>query len=174
MPTFLSQQFTSSGLCTNKWEDNIYFSIYGWIVNITIILVSMMFLIVLYVKMCYSLALHQKNLRRLFSPQTTNLSDDATGRVTSSHQHLRIEKNTKMITVSMVVLAQFFTAVAPVCVLGRLNSAFGGDEYQFHLMWMMPVYFLVSCSFNTIVYGIGVQTFHEGYKITLRKICACE
>ena len=38
MPTFLSQQFTSSGLCTNKWEDNIYFSIYGWIANIAIIL----------------------------------------------------------------------------------------------------------------------------------------
>jgi hypothetical protein len=79
-----------------------------------------------------------------------------------------------MINVSMVVLAQFFTAVAPECVLGRLNSAFGGDEYQFHLMWMMPVYFLVSCSFNPIVYGIGDKTFHEGYKITLRKICACK
>jgi hypothetical protein len=122
MPTFLSQQFTSAGLCTNKWEDNIYFSIYGWIANIAIILVSVMFF-VLYVKMCYSLALHHKNFRRLFSPQTTNLSDDATERVTSSHQHLRIEKNTKMITVSMVDLVQFFTAVASVGVLVRLNSA---------------------------------------------------
>jgi hypothetical protein len=25
IPTFLSQQFTSAGLCTNKWEDYIYF-----------------------------------------------------------------------------------------------------------------------------------------------------
>jgi NADH pyrophosphatase NudC (nudix superfamily) len=32
---FLSQQFqASSELCSNKWEDNIYFFIYGWILNI--------------------------------------------------------------------------------------------------------------------------------------------
>jgi hypothetical protein len=172
-PKFLSQQFeASSGLCSNKWEDNIYFFIYGWILNIGETLVFMMFLIVLYAKMCYSLVLHQKNLRRLFSPQTTNISDDGAKRATTSHQHLRIEKNTKMITVSVVVLAQFFIAVFPLSVLGRM-VAHGREEAQFHVIWSMPLYFLVSCSFNPIVYGIGDKTIREGYKMALKKLCCC-
>ena len=173
IPKFLSQLFSASSvLCSNKWEDNIYFFIYGWILNIGETLVFMMFLIVLYAKMCYSLVLHQKNLRRLFSPQTTNISDDGAKRATTSHQHLRIEKNTKMITVSVVVLAQFFIAVFPLSVLGRM-VAHGREEAQFHVIWSMPLYFLVSCSFNPIVYGIGDKTIREGYKMALKKLCCC-
>jgi hypothetical protein len=172
-PKFLSQQFeASSELCSNKWEDNIYFFIYDWILNIGETLVFMVFLIVLYAKMCYSLVLHQNNLRRLFSPQTTNISDDAAKRATTSHQHLRIEKNTKMITVSVVVLAQFFIAVFPLSVLGRM-VAHDREDAQFHVIWSMPLYFLLSCSFNPIVYGISDKTIREGYKMGLKKLCCC-
>ena len=68
------QEFASSGVCSNKWEDNTYFYIYGWVVNIAVTLVSMVFLIVLYAKMCYLLALHQQKFQEIiFSTNNQSL-----------------------------------------------------------------------------------------------------
>ena len=172
IPTFLSQQVTRE-LCTTRWKDNMYYYVYTWILDLAITLLPMLFLVVLYTKMCYSLALHQKNLKTLFSPEATSLTNDQQDRRTKSHYYFRTEKNAKMIIISVIVVAQFFTAVLPIRVLGKL-VAHGREEDQFHLVWMMPLYFLVSCSFNPIVYGFGDKTIRDGYKLALNKIFSCK
>ena len=160
-PKFLSQQVTARE-CTSKWKDNIYFHIYYSIDNIVITLVSMMFLIVLYTKMCYSMALHQQNLRSFSSAELGS-------NVGKRHHFLRMKKNAKMVTVSVIVLAQFCAAVLPIRVLNQL-VIYGKDEEMFHLVWVLPLYFLVSCSFNPMVYGFGDKTIREGYRVALKKI----
>ena len=160
IPKFLSQQITA-GKCTSKWKENIYYYIYYSIDNIVITLVSMLFFVVLYTKMCYSMALHQKNLRSLSSDELLNHVKKC--------QFLRVEKNAKMITVSVIVLVQFCAAVLPIRVLNQL-VIYGNEEDMVHLVWVLPLYFLVSCSFSPIVYGFGDKTIRQGYRIALKKI----
>ena len=98
IPKFLSQQVKDAEICRRKWEDhNIYYNIYYFIDNVAVILVSLMFLVVLYTKMCYSIALHQKDLKNLSSYDVGNYHNQI-------HHHLRREKNTKMIAVSAIPL----------------------------------------------------------------------
>ena len=173
IPVFLSQQ-VSGEECTNKWRKSIYYYIFDWVLNLIITIIPMMFLIVLYTKMCCSMALHRKNLSRLFPRlEIKNLAKDRAKSTTKRHQYLHMEKNFKMIIVSVIVLAQFFTAVLPICVLDKL-VAHGREEDKYHLIWLMPMYFLMSCSFNPIVYGIGDKTIRAGYKTAFRKIFSCK
>ena len=91
IPKFLSQQVKDADLCRRRWEDhNIYYNIYYFIDNVAVILVSLMFLVVLYTKMCYSIALHQKDLKNLSFCDVGNYHSQI-------HHHLCREKNTKMI-----------------------------------------------------------------------------
>ncbi|XP_028406486.1 neuromedin-K receptor-like [Dendronephthya gigantea] len=172
IPTFLSKQ-TVGRECTNKWKKNIYYYIFDWVLSLVCTLIPMIFLTVLYTKMCYSMARHQRNLRRLFAPEVTNSTNISGKSVANKHYHLRLKNNFKMVIVSMIVLAQFFIAVIPISVLGKL-VAHGREEDKFHMIWALPMYLLVSCSFNPIVYGIGDKTIRAGYKTALRKLISCK
>ena len=177
-PVFFSQQVTNEEygyyVCESKWKDNLYFNIFSWILSVSLTFIPMVFLIVLYTKMCYSITLHQKNLKKLFSAETTHLTGNlnTAHHISIRHRQLHVEKNTKMIIVSVIVLLQFLIAVVPVQVLSNL-VLLGREDDKFHLVWMLPLYFLVSCSFNPIVYGFGDKTIRKGYKEIGKKIFSC-
>ena len=173
VPQFFSQQYVDK-LCINKWSSSIFYHVYSWTIDLGIIFIAMIFLLVLYTKMCYAMALHQKNIRTLFSPQITRPGrTPEIDHVNKVANYFRVGKNAKMIIVSVIVLAQFFIAVLPIRVLGKI-VAHGSKEDEFHMRWMLPLYFLVSCSFNPIVYAFGDKTILEGYKTVLSNLFSCK
>ena len=169
LPKFFSQQVTADTFCFNKWRSNTYFNVYNWILDLGIILIAMAFLIVLYTKMSYTMAIHRKRIKKLFSSDVTCLTKQRANNATEA----AYRKNAKMIIISVIVLAQFFIAVLPIRVLGKVVAS-GQEEDKIHMVWMLPLYFLVSCSFNPVVYGFGDKTIREGYKIVVTNLFSCK
>ena len=171
IPKFLSQQVAGEQ-CTNRWQGNMYYYIYDMILDLSNTAIPMMFLIVLYVKMCYSLARHREIQRRLFSLERINIRGNSPNHLPNDFHHFRVERNVKMIAVSVVIIIQYFTAVLPVRLLQKMGEH-GERKAHLHLLWVLPLYFLLSCSFNPLIYGIGDKAIRAGYKIAICKIISC-
>ncbi len=163
VPNFVLNEIKNFS-CTSRWNENKYTKIYQWTWENIVTILPFTLLVVLYTKMCRSLLHHNKRIKQLFH------SGVSTGNQTTV-TNTAFERNYRTLITSVAIVVQFFAAVLPARVIMLLQLG-GISVAEYHIQWVMLLYFLGSCTLNPVIYGLLDKTMRAAYKKCFKKTCS--
>ena len=163
LPVFVSVELKAIH-CRSRWYQNLYFKIYERTWQSIVIIPPFILLAVLYTKMCRSLLYHNNRIKQLFH------SGVSTGDHTTA-TNTALERNYRTLFTCIVIVVQFFAAVLPARSIKWLQLLLGQKLVaNYHVVWILMLYFLGSCSLNPVIYGLGDKTLRAAYMKCFKKL----